>query len=1663
MLDVLNQKLDAARRDLLDLGLRNTLLNYQPLRSRGAEMTGAAPAEVFRLLVTDGRALALRPAPPKAADVTPTSPQEIRPPVETPRGASPSEAPAAPHEDLGTDNAAAGDAPRGVSTVGDEVPGATPYPAEQLQIRLLNTYYTARTFLEEQGVNILYVALGFLEWAEAETAETVRKAPLILVPVEISRSDIRSQFRLRYTGEEIGENLSLRMKLEQDFGLKLPELPEEEIAVEEYFRAVGEAVASQSGWQVDGGAVVLGFFSFSKLLMYRDLDPRSWPEEAQPGSHPILQALLTDSFHEEPPAVGEEDHLDRRVNPDALHPVVDADSSQTLAILDVLQGRNLVVQGPPGTGKSQTITNLIAEAVAADKKILFVAEKMAALEVVKRNLDKIGLGFFALELHSHKTNKREVLEELRRTLVLGSPKLPEGGADLAAWQSARDRLNAYCDAVNDEIGASGVRPHDAFGLRLGLDARLGSLAPPEVRIAGMADWSAADFRRREDLAAQLQRLISDIGPLREHPFFGSRVTVFRSDVAPLSRAASAALAEAQAAASRLAGLLGLTEPADLAAARRLERAGMTVAEAPDLRGVEMRGTLALENLPTVETPRGASLSEAPAVPQSSPGMNAAAGDAPRGVSTVAKSAPKGPGDEGWTCHDLPDLLSSGATLARLHAEHDSLLLESAWTAEVLEARKALALYGPKWWRFFSGAYRRARQQVAGLYRGAPPKEWDRLLRTADALLEAQGLTRKIEGGEALLARLFGARWAGLRSDWADLSRVAAFLSRVHSEVAANQLPAEIFAVLERPADPAVPGAARELGGTLDRSGQAAAAILATLDLDEPKRCGGGPFAALPFSEQDAAFHAWADHAPRLQDMVAVNHLTRGMAEDGLAPAVAVAEAWPAAGQALVDLLRRAWLTALLERAERERPELARFHGSQQTHAVTTFRNLDAQSLLVNRARLARHHWERIPREGAAGQVGTLRREFEKKRRHMPIRQLMRVAGHAVQTLKPVFLMSPLSVAAYLPPASVRFDLVIFDEASQVRPVDALGALLRGAQAVVVGDSQQLPPTTFFDKLTDPGSDEEEDDAPADLESVLGLFRARGAPERTLRWHYRSRHESLIAVSNRLFYENRLVVFPSPDLGREARGLVFHHLPDTFYEPGSTRRRNRGEAQAVARAVLEHARTRPELSLGVAAFNLSQAQAVLDEVELLRRQDPACEPFFAAHPEEPFFVKNLENVQGDERDVIFISVGYGRTQEGTLSHNFGPLNQEGGQRRLNVLISRAKHRCEVFANFTGDDLDPARTSAAGVAALKTYLEAAARRGTAAETGAAAPAAMPFADQVAGTLRGQGWEVRERIGVAGYFLDLAVVDPERPGRYLLGIECDGPNYRSARSARDRERLRPEVLGRLGWRLHRIWSPDWFRDPAGEMRRVAEALEGARAARQEEEKKPASPGPHPPAPSPIAPPSPGRGGATAQGQTPFDIARDEASGDEPAAVEVPPYVRAELDLADESQEIHTLPLARVARWIQEVVQVESPVHFDEVAERITEVLGIARIGPRIRKTLEGAAKLSRSQGVVKIEGDFLWRPEMTTPLVRDRGAMPADQRRIEWIAREEIREAVRMVVESAVGITAEHLPAEVSRLLGWARMTKVQRAPIEAVIGEMVEAGELRAQGEFLLPVR
>ena len=353
------------------------------------------------------------------------------------------------------------------------------------------------------------------------------------------------------------------------------------------------------------------------------------------------------------------------------------------------------------------------------------------------------------------------------------------------------------------------------------------------------------------------------------------------------------------------------------------------------------------------------------------------------------------------------------------------------------------------------------------------------------------------------------------------------------------------------------------------------------------------------------------------------------------------------------------------------PRLAEFNGRSHEQILDRFRALDLERREFARRQVAAKHYAMLPnRIAQSGEIGIVKREIGKKRRHLPIRKLLAQAGHAVQAIKPVFMMSPISVAQFLEPGILEFDVLLMDEASQVKPVDALGAMARAKQVIVVGDERQLPPTNFFNKVTggeDEANDSEDFDA-KDMESVLGLCSAQNINQRMLRWHYRSRHQSLIAVSNYEFYDSKLFVVPSPSKVSESLGLSFIHVKDGVFDRGKSRT-NRIEAAAVADAVLEHAKLFPDKTLGVAAFSVAQRDAILNEVELRRRSHPELEEFFATGGAEPFFVKNIENVQGDERDKIIISVGYGRDDSGYLPMSFGPLQTDGGERRLNVLISR----------------------------------------------------------------------------------------------------------------------------------------------------------------------------------------------------------------------------------------------------------------------------------------------------------------------------------------------------------------------------------------------------------
>ncbi len=739
---------------------------------------------------------------------------------------------------------------------------------------------------------------------------------------------------------------------------------------------------------------------------------------------------------------------------------------------------------------------------------------------------------------------------------------------------------------------------------------------------------------------------------------------------------------------------------------------------------------------------------------------------------------------------------------------------------------------------------------------------------------------------------------------------------------------------------------------------------------------------------------------------------------------------------MAQLFDFSWWQGLVEKAFSETDSLRLFDRTEHTYTLEEFSRLDRLLFRHNQVRLVSEHWQRLPTLSGGGELGVIQREINKKRRHLPIRKLIEQAGRGVQAIKPIFMMGPMSVAKYLPPNSVEFDLVVFDEASQVKPVDAFGSIARAKQTVVVGDSKQLPPTSFFDAALE--GDEDVYDSVGDMESILSLFLAQGTPERMLRWHYRSEHDSLIAVSNSEFYDNRLVVFPSPGVNPFARGLNLHHLPNNYYDRGATRT-NVGEAKEVAQAVMKHAREFPDLSLGVVAFSVAQRDAIEVQLELLRRIDPTCEEFFSAGRLEPFFVKNLENVQGDERDVIFISVGYGKNQDGYMAMSFGPLNKDGGERRLNVLISRAKKAMDVFSNFKAGDIDLNRSKARGVVALKNFLAYAETGNLEQPYSTDKDTDSPFEDAVIHALRSHGYQLEPQVGTAGFFVDIGVVNPDRPGSYLLGIECDGATYHSSRSARDRDRLRQEVLERLGWRLHRIWSTEWFRRPQVELERAIAAIEEARR-RHEAGVEAAVISSHSSRPQ---------------------IEREEVSKQDSATqeVEYDAYERYVPTVQLGGRDLHELSPGEMAGYVAEVVRVESPVHRDEVVQRITEGAWLKRAGSRIQGAVDDGIQSALRAGKIKRRGEFLRDPEQQTTPVRDRSNLENAQKKFDLVAPEEIAAAILSEVKRGFSMSPSETVSAAGRALGFQRVSSQASQSIQRELDKLVEAGALVFDGNLV----
>jgi very-short-patch-repair endonuclease len=1553
-------KLNASRKELLDLGLRNPLINYRT-RARKIDVIEEVSCEIHRILVTEGKKMAFVPIPEKILEQEKDQLLDLFSEKEP---------------DWSTLFAEEGEEIEinGLPARHVDTKLQTKLTSSVLHGKLLSLHLDARTYIEEQGINILYLALGFLHWYEAETSNKERRAPLLLIPVELQRASAKDRFTLSYTGDDIGENLSLAEKLKSEFAVNLPTLADDEtVECDAYFKKIEKQIAGQPRWTVQQNEIVLGFFSFGKFLMYKDLADNAWPKEKKPGNHAILRALLEDGFREPPSSIPDETHIDELISPESVHQVLDADSTQTLAILDVNAGRNMIIQGPPGTGKSQTITNIIAESIGLGKKVLFVSEKMAALEVVKRRLDNVGLGEAVLELHSHKTNKRVVLEELRRVLDSGKPILGNVDDDIQSLIKMRDKLNAYCEAVNTPLLNSRETPIRAVGRYLALGDDVAKL--PRMDFAAMKDWSQADYRQHRLLVEELQRRLGTTGIPRQNPFWGiQRTVLLPADQEGIRQALGHALTHTKslvAGAKKLSSHLQLGEPQAGHDVLALCRAAIRATEAPHLKGVRLTS-----------------------------------------------------GDWQARRDDLKRLIEAGTRLKQLHDTFDQHLIPDAWEQDLLEVRQHYANYGKKWWRLLSGNYRRAKAKLRGLCKKGLPPRPDHCLKLIDAVLEARREKEIYKQHETVGGHLFGAQWQREESDWPVLSKLLEWIVQLYQEVGDGRLPSGIVDFLS--GSPSLHGIREEVDQVsvvLKVQEASMTEVETQLQLFIRTNASEGSkrihLSDLRFLQQQGLLKRWLDELPRLPAMVQYNVTAKELRERGLGFVLPHVEGWERGADDLLRAFDATWFGGLIEVAFSERRELQQFDRVGYEYAIEKFRELDRLLLEHNRARLALRHWDNIPKSlELGGELQILKRELNKKRKLFPIRKLIVQAGRVMQAIKPIFMMSPMSIAKFLSPGTVGFDIVVFDEASQVKPVDAFGAVMRGEQVVVVGDNKQLPPTSFFDSLAEVAEDDEEEETIAsEMESILGLFAAQNAPERMLRWHYRSRHESLITVSNHEFYDDKLIIFPSPGCNPNATGLSFNYLSDTHYDRGRTRS-NPEEAKIVAEAVMKHACECPDLTLGVAAFSTAQRDAITYQLEFLRRKYPSCEDFFNRHPQEPFFVKNLENVQGDERDVIFVSVGYGKNKEGYMSMNFGPVNREGGERRLNVLITRARQICEVFANFTADDIDLNKSNARGVVALKNFLAYARDpRDWYIETPYATKQETdsPFEEEVIRSLTRLGYQVTPQVGSAGFRVDIGIVDANRPGRYLLGIECDGATYHSARSARDRDRLREEVLKGLGWRIHRIWSTDWFRDPESELRRTVEAIEQSKVY--------------------WAGVDAGDDGARTHSTSPEPPAQIEREQHTPKSKTVSvagQYELATVRINLGRKELHELSPDKLANYIERVAEVEGPVHEEVLVQRITNGAGLSRAGSRIQQAIQKGIGYAKRQDLIDVRGKFIWH-SVNQVDIRDRSGLDASMRKFEYVAPEEIAAAINEVVKSAYSISLEEAISTAFGMLGFQRVTE------------------------------
>ena len=1727
-------------------------------------------------------------------------------------------------------------------------------PIGDLQKTLKSLRYKANTSIEEQGINTLYLSFGMLKWKEQPESSQIFSSPIILVPVRLLIESITSPYRLTLHDDEIVINPTLAHKLDNDFGIIVPEFDSAHDSPEEYMKRLLPKIKNQD-WSIER-SVHLANLSFLKINMYKDLERN----EEKLNDNGVISAIVGEqsTIQQIPDELNNFDH-DKQVRPIDTFQVVDADSSQQDAILLSKKGASFVLQGPPGTGKSQTITNIIAEAIADGKKILFVSEKMAALQVVYNRLASVGLADFCLTLHSHKANKKEILRELANSINVDRTRVREEAlAQLELLERKRNVLNEYQEELHTPTSGLNVSIYTIYGRLAKLENAPDVIFPIDniddttndilnERIYVLGELSKTISKRSEDYlnnawrnstvrylsnelrhdidsnTSQATSLLNKLGEqhssacsklgIQVNPSLNGNATlveilnfaaksptipeewVFEHNADSLIKKAceyKESVEEIQCISKKLKEIYnpeGLsfdtTKCKDNLTSLMLQLQNRINSEddnqlASNIDGTHsdlLQSTTKLNVLFTSAEKLGPKLG-IPA-PKTIHQMTSFI----KSVSAIEKIVNIKPTRKWFDTNELNRIKSD---LEAHKTCHNSLInarqsILSRFDSEILSLdfypilQRFRGDYS-SFLRVFKKSYHNDIKHLTSYLSQGGKLSYEDALSTLNSLKTISDNQTIIEANKHQYEEVYGNYYQGIDTQWDTLLAAIDTFSKALDQqhpvtpefiriTSCGQLPSSeisqfnkvsssnyideqlrilkailkvkidetsiwdkintysletislaekfieeynaLMNVLNTPCDyesaisdlnlsislknlknqltrqkDEIKGLYKDYYNGLETNwDELIEALKYAAGLKELAAqyslpdsfvkavcndkniifyCGDTSCKISTLRDSASEYIEWFSslfnneedfYQTNILDLSERMSLCRNkkyLLEEwvdycsnrekcnklGLGAFVKKVEELEIDYNYITDAylkrFYRLWLDAILPKF----PAVQDFRGRIQTQTISEFCELDKGQFKIARARIRERALSRIPDfnsiNAARDEIAILKRELNKQRRLMPLRKLFMAIPNLITALRPCFMMSPLSVSVFLEAQSYNFDLVIFDEASQVHTEDAIGAIMRGKQTIIVGDTKQLPPTSFFstslnDEDYDIDSDEtiESEDAGA-FESVLDEAVAV-LPERSLRWHYRSRDEHLIAFSNIKVYNSQLITFPSPIERAPDTGVEYIYVKDGVYDRGG-KKNNLIEAKKVTDLVFEHFCKYPNRSLGVVTFSEAQQNAVDAAIRQRRLQDSRFDKFFIEDKEEPFFIKNLENVQGDERDTIIFSIGYAKDSRGIMYMNFGPLSRDGGYRRLNVAITRAKYNVKLVGSISANDIDLDKTSSEGVKMLRSYIEFAQQGIIALEKELTYNYNLdfesPFEEAVYDFLQSKGYNVVTQVGCSGFRIDMAVKDPINTSKFAIGIECDGAAYHSSRTARERDRLRQTILEDMGWTIYRIWSADWIKDQTTEEEKLVNAIEKALETNT------------------------------------INSCQIEQSVIPPVDIEeiIEPTESQELgygfDLYKRANPFGEEEAAEIYETIFNVISIEQPIHFDELCRRVAPLFGRQKVTIIVRNDISSIFK-HYLKGKISVDKKKFVRIAGFND-IRVRIPNPEDDyiRPIAYICDEELALAMKVIVTNSYGITPDDLFIVAAREFGFKRTGENITTSLQRVYKAMLKNNEI-----------